>query len=115
MRVWHRDLKQIGDSLSPLQEFPILLLWGACDSAVYPASAYELHKRLANSSVLMMDGVGHLPYEEAPDEFNRIVCDFFLRRNPRTPLEVADPDRIATRAARPSGTPAKSELQSHLA
>jgi hypothetical protein len=36
-----------------------------------------------------MDGVGHLPYEEAPSEFNNFVCDFLLRSNPRTPLEDA--------------------------
>jgi hypothetical protein len=23
-----------------------------------------------------MNGIGHMPYEEAPDEFNRLVLDF---------------------------------------
>ena len=86
MTVWHSDLRQVEATLPLLQEVPILLLWGSRDAAVYPSSAYELHTRLGNSTVLMMDGVGHLPYEEVPAEFNRIVCEFLLRHNPRTPL-----------------------------
>jgi len=26
-----------------------------------------------------MNGVGHLPFEETPDEFNRLVLDFIER------------------------------------
>ena len=26
----------------------------------------------------MLEGVGHLPYEEVPDEFNRAVVDFLV-------------------------------------
>jgi len=89
MTVWHSDLRQVEASLPLLQQLPILLLWGSRDAAVYPSSAYKLERRLANSTVLMMDGVGHLPYEEVPAEFNHIVCDFLLRQIPRTPLELA--------------------------
>lgn len=92
MTVWHSDLRQVETMLPLLQKVPILLLWGSLDVAVYPSSAYELYDRLANSTVLMMDGVGHLPYEEVPGEFNRIVCDFLLRQNPKTPLEIAKQD-----------------------
>jgi hypothetical protein len=56
---------------------------------VYPSSARELQQRLANSTTLMMEGVGHLPYEELPAEFNHVVCEFLLRSNPRTPPETA--------------------------
>jgi len=91
MRVWHQDLKQIETALPLVGQLPVLLLWGDRDSAVYPSSGYELHKRLRNSAVLMMKGVGHLPYEEVPDDFNRIICEFFLRHSPRTPLEIAQP------------------------
>jgi hypothetical protein len=30
----------------------------------------------------MMDGVGHIPYEEMPEEFNRIVLEFLSRDTP---------------------------------
>lgn len=89
MRVWHSGLRQVESTLPLLQELPILLLWGSRDIAVYPSSAYELQDRLANSALQIMDGVGHMPYEEVPAEFNHIVCEFLLRHNPRTPLEIA--------------------------
>jgi pimeloyl-ACP methyl ester carboxylesterase len=89
LRHWFIGLDQVGKALPLLRDLPILLLWGELDRAVYPSSAYELHRRLPNSTVLMMKGVGHLPYEETPDDFNRIVSDFFLRYLPRTPLEIS--------------------------
>jgi pimeloyl-ACP methyl ester carboxylesterase len=88
MREWFAGLKQIEEALPSLQELPILLLWGDRDRAVYPSSAQELHRRLRNSTVLTMEGVGHLPYEETPTEFNRIVFDFFLRNTPPTLLDL---------------------------
>ena len=78
VRSWAGDLKQIGESLPALIRVPALLLWGSLDRAVYPESAEELHRRLPGSSLHIMDGVGHLPYEEVPGEFNRVVCDFLL-------------------------------------
>jgi pimeloyl-ACP methyl ester carboxylesterase len=88
MRGWHADLRQVEASLPFFQELPTLLLWGARDSVVYPSSAHELQDRLANSATLMLDGVGHLPYEEVPAEFNQIVCDFLLRNSLRTTPEM---------------------------
>ena len=46
-------------------------------------------RRLKNSALVILDGVGHVPYEEVPDEFNRVICDFLLHDTPRTPLEPA--------------------------
>lgn len=88
MRVWHADLRQVEATLPMLQELPILLLWGSLDAAVYPSSAFEVRDRLANSVLLMMDGIGHMPYEEMPADFDHIVCEFLLGHNPRTPLEI---------------------------
>jgi len=45
--------------------------------------------RLKNSALVLMLGMGHLPYEESPQEFNRIVCDFLVHDTPKTPLEMA--------------------------
>lgn len=87
VRSWHGDLALIEESLPLINELPTLLLWGSRDRAVYPSSAYELQRRLKNSALVMLDGVGHVPYEEVPDEFNRVICDFLLHDTPRTPLE----------------------------
>jgi pimeloyl-ACP methyl ester carboxylesterase len=89
VRSWHRDLALIERSLPAISELPTLLLWGSRDTAVYPSSAYALQRRLKNSALIMLDGVGHVPYEEVPDEFNRVICDFLLHDTPRTPLEIA--------------------------
>jgi pimeloyl-ACP methyl ester carboxylesterase len=83
---WTDDLKRIGDVLPLVESVPALLLWGNRDGAVDPASMHELHRRWKNSAVLVMRGIGHMPYEEAPDEFNRIVLDFFLHNITATPL-----------------------------
>jgi len=48
---------------------------------------HELHRRWKNSAEYVMQRVGHVPYEEVPEEFNRIVLDFLLRDTPATPLQ----------------------------
>jgi pimeloyl-ACP methyl ester carboxylesterase len=88
VRSWHDDLALIEQSLPAISEAPTLLLWGSRDKAVFPSSIHQLQSRLKNSALFLMRGVGHLPYEEVPDEFNRVVCDFLLRDTPRTPLEI---------------------------
>ena len=48
-----------------------------------------------------MDGIGHMPYEERPQEFNRIVLDFLLRDTPATPLQTEAPVVMTHVAAEP--------------
>ena len=62
VRSWHCDLALIEKSLPAIGDLPTLLLWGSRDTAIYPLSAYELQRRLKNSALLMLDGVGHVPY-----------------------------------------------------
>ena len=78
-----------------------------------PASAYEMQDRLANSTTLTMDGVGHLPYEEVPAEFNRIVGEFLLRHHPATGLEMGESDDVVAHASLSAGR--DDRRQSHLA
>ncbi len=89
VRSWHCDLAHIEKSLPAISELPTLLLWGSRDTAVYPSSTYAVQQRLQNSALIMLDGIGHVPYEEVPGDFNRVICDFLLRDTPRTPLETA--------------------------
>jgi pimeloyl-ACP methyl ester carboxylesterase len=76
VKTWHEDLREIEPALARLREKQVLLLWGDRDRAVDPRSARELKKRLPSARVEMMHGVGHLPYEEVPEEFNRIILEF---------------------------------------
>lgn len=104
VRSWHRDLALIEESLPALSKLPTLLLWGARDTAVYPTSAVALQQRLKNSELEILDGVGHVPYEEVPEEFNRMISDFLLRETPPVPLETAaEPPRSPQRFSGLSG------------
>ena len=89
LRSWRDDLEAIGNSLREISGLPILLLWGSRDRAVYPSSIHQLQRHLNNSALVMFQGAGHMPYEEVPEEFNRVLCDFLLHDAPRTSLEIA--------------------------
>jgi pimeloyl-ACP methyl ester carboxylesterase len=76
MGSWNRDLGELESALPRIGHIPAMLLWGDKDSAVDPASAQKLRKQFTNCRVEMFDGVGHLPYEEAPEDFNSAVVRF---------------------------------------
>ncbi len=76
LRTWERDLQQLESVLPRIAHIPTLIIWGSLDSAVDPASAEPLSQKLHDSRLIMFEGVGHLPYEEVPDEFNQAVSSF---------------------------------------
>jgi pimeloyl-ACP methyl ester carboxylesterase len=76
LRSWNRDLKELESVLPRIADIPTLLIWGDRDAAVDPASAARLKAQFQHCELVMLEGVGHLPYEEAPDEFNRAVLRF---------------------------------------
>jgi pimeloyl-ACP methyl ester carboxylesterase len=83
VRTWRRDLRELETVLPKLASVPTLILWGKEDPAVYVSSAGPLAKFFPNSETLIFPGVGHLPYEECPQEFNRALIEFLTRtRNP---------------------------------
>jgi pimeloyl-ACP methyl ester carboxylesterase len=89
LRSWHDDLEAIEQAINEISGLPTLLLWGSRDRAVYPSSIHQLQRHLKNSALVIFHGAGHMPYEEVPDEFNRVLCDFLLHDAPRTPFEIA--------------------------
>jgi len=76
LRTWLRDLDELEAALPQISHIPTLLVWGSCDKAVDSASAEALSRQFEDCRVVMFEGVGHLPYEEVPEEFNRTVVDF---------------------------------------
>ena len=56
---------------------PVLLAWGSDDRIVPPVYAEEFSSRLENSKSVVIPGCGHLPMLEQPEEFSRIVGEFF--------------------------------------
>ena len=81
LRCWGTDLDGYERRLEQVRDLETLLLWGSKDAAVYPASAHELKKRLPRAQLVILEGVGHLPYEESPEEFNRVVTTFLQGRS----------------------------------
>ncbi len=75
VRGWSRDVPALGPVYEKIR-VPTLLLWGDRDAAVLPASATQVQRAIRGSKLVIMPGVGHLPYEEAPEEFNRLLLEF---------------------------------------
>jgi pimeloyl-ACP methyl ester carboxylesterase len=75
-RTWTADLQELEAILPKLTSIPTFLMWGSKDPAVYPSSLEPLQRHFPNSRSIVFPGVGHLPYEECPDDFNRALIDF---------------------------------------
>jgi pimeloyl-ACP methyl ester carboxylesterase len=76
VRTWKQDMRELQAVLPQLSNIPTLLVWGGKDRAVDPASAEPLRRNFQSARVAVIEGAGHLPYEECPEEFSRIVTDF---------------------------------------
>lgn len=78
LRCWRSDLGQLQSAYAKIK-IPTLLVWGDRDVAVLPQSAVRVLQAIPGSKLMMMPGVGHLPYEESPEAFNRILLEFLQR------------------------------------
>ncbi len=56
-------------------------MWGTKDPAVYFSSMEPLARHFRNVQKAVFPGVGHLPYEECPDEFNQALIKFLKLSN----------------------------------
>jgi len=78
VRTWTDDLRELQALLPKLAPVPTLLIWGSKDSAVYVSSMEPLARHFANVQTVVFPGVGHMPYEECPEEFNRELTNFLI-------------------------------------
>jgi pimeloyl-ACP methyl ester carboxylesterase len=76
VRTWHADMRELQAVLPKISSVPTLLVWGSKDRVVDPASAEPLRQNFHTARITIIEGAGHLPYEERPEEFSRIVGDF---------------------------------------
>ena len=76
VRHWTDCLQQLEAVLPQIADVPTLLIWGSADAAVHPQSAEKLRQYFKHCEVVVYPGVGHLPYEEVPDQFNATLIDF---------------------------------------
>lgn len=76
VRNWTADLAELESALPQIRDYPTLLVWGTLDRAVDFQSAERLRRNFRDVRLVAFNGVGHLPYEEAPDDFNRALVAF---------------------------------------
>jgi len=55
---------------------PTLLMWGEDDIEIPLADGERLHQKISGSRLIVFLNCGHLPHEEYPETFTRIVSDF---------------------------------------
>jgi pimeloyl-ACP methyl ester carboxylesterase len=76
VQTWTADLQELETLLPKLKAVPTLLMWGDKDPAVYVSSMRELARHFSNVQTVVFPGIGHLPYEECAEEFNRELIRF---------------------------------------
>jgi len=78
LRSWEKDVNALRAEI-PKIKARSLLIWGTRDGAVDVRSAEALKQRLPQCRLSLIEGAGHLPFEETPEQFNRLVLDFVER------------------------------------
>jgi len=79
VKTWGADLAELESLLPKLSAIPTLIMWGMKDPAVYCSSMEPLARYFPNAEKVVFQGIGHLPYEECPEEFNRALISFLTR------------------------------------
>jgi 4,5:9,10-diseco-3-hydroxy-5,9,17-trioxoandrosta-1(10),2-diene-4-oate hydrolase len=75
LRNWRTDMETLR-SLIPTVQVPALLITGGRDRAVDPRSCQILKEQLPHCEQVVLPELGHLPFEEAPQQFNQMVLEF---------------------------------------
>ncbi len=55
---------------------PTLIVWGEHDTWISPTNAPKLNQDIAGSKLAIIKDAGHVPHEEQPAEFNRLLIEF---------------------------------------
>jgi pimeloyl-ACP methyl ester carboxylesterase len=73
LRNWHAD--RIEHDAHRIKQ-PTLILWGEFDLDVPIKNGEILHREIPNSRFIVFRGCGHIPQEECPEDFVRVLSDF---------------------------------------
>lgn len=71
----HTRHSDISDRIKEIQCLT-LIMWGADDTWADVDDAAKFHRDISNSEVIMYDGLGHVPMEEAPEETVEDAIEF---------------------------------------
>jgi pimeloyl-ACP methyl ester carboxylesterase len=88
------------DRLYLAARIPTLIVWGDHDKIIPLSHAYIAHEAIPNSRLEVMEGVGHFPQVEEPEQFVRILVDFLRATEPVTLASEEPRDGL-----RPTTTP----------
>ena len=69
-------------------EPPALFVWGSHDWLVPAAFSPHVRKWLPQAEQVTLDGCGHVPQVERPEETNAVLADFFRRVEGLEPLRL---------------------------
>lgn len=92
---WFLDMGLLRKALTGLVAKPTLLIWGDRDRAVGLSSARELQRTLPHSQLMVLPGVGHIPFEEMPDVCNEAMRDWLIHP---APSENHPPEAVVYRS-----------------
>jgi pimeloyl-ACP methyl ester carboxylesterase len=70
-----KEALKLKDQLSMIRQ-PTLFIWGEKDLIFPPHVGEVLHQTVLGSKLLRIEGSGHIPMWETPDEVNRAILDF---------------------------------------
>jgi len=70
-----KEALTLKDQLSMIRQ-PTLFIWGEKDLIFPPHVGEVLHQAVAGSKFLRVEGSGHIPMWETPDEVNQAILDF---------------------------------------
>ncbi len=72
------------DRLYLASHIPMLIVWGERDDIIPVSHGYAAHEAVAGSKLVIMEGIGHFPHVEAPEEFLDVLRAF-LAATPSAP------------------------------
>lgn len=75
LKDWNRNVDELEEVMHGI-DVPTLLVWGTRDRLVYLSSAQRILRTIPDARLVTIEGAGHLPYEEEPEQFNAAVTAF---------------------------------------
>jgi len=71
---------------------PTLILWGEHDTVIPIRNGEKIHQSILNSRLVVFKDCGHVPQEETPDSFVKVVTDF--HRSPRGKFQLNESEEL---------------------
>ncbi|TVR25965.1 MAG: alpha/beta fold hydrolase [Ilumatobacter sp.] len=70
------------DRLYLAAHVPTLIVWGEIDPIIPVSHGRAAHEEIAGSRLELLEGVGHFPHTEAPEQFLEVLVDFLATTEP---------------------------------